>query len=90
MNPLTWENTIELPNGNTVSYWILTLMTVNLQTAKATVSYQGYFSQAKFEENPNGNKIMEKSAEIDFSSFDNGGQLAAGVVQLVRAAEGSV
>lgn len=90
MNPLAWENSVELPNGTIASYWVLTLMTVNMQSAKAIVSYHGYVSEAKFAADPVGNKILEKHAEIDFSSFDKGGALAAGVVSLVRAAEGSV
>lgn len=88
MNPLAWENQVTLDNDVVVSYWVLSSMIVDLMTARATVSYKGYFSEASFLAGKP--KILERSAEIDFSTFDNGGQLAAGVIALVRAAEGSV
>lgn len=85
MNPLILQNEIVLANGMVIGCRVLTLMTVNLQTASAVLSCHGYSSLAKFQEDPISNKLYEEARTIDFSGFDPEGELATGVAALYVA-----
>lgn len=85
MDPLAWEKEVELETGVIVSYWVLDKTLVNMKTGKATVSFEGYLDSQAFVDGKS--KVLEKSVEIDFTSFDPSGQITAGVIALVRAAE---
>lgn len=85
MSALSWKKQVELDNGIIVGHWVLSTLIVNMKTAKAGVSYEGYLDQAAFDGGKA--KILEKSVEIDFSSFDKDGSLAEAIINLVKSEE---
>lgn len=87
MNPLAWTEEKELETGVVVAYWVLDRMLVNMKNGKAVVSFEGYLDQQAFCDGKS--KILEKSVEIDFAAFDPNGQITAGVIAMVQAAEGA-
>lgn len=81
-----WQKEIILSSGIVLNYWVLEIMSIKIADASAQCVCLGYVDQAAFLA---GKPYVEaRTYNIDFSSFDPNGDLAAGVMAMVQAAQG--
>ena len=83
MNLLSWSYSLTLSTGVVINYWVMQKMLIDMPTAQAQVEYWGYLDQTA--QQAGKDPVVKQSCNIDFSSFDPTGQLAAGVIAMVSA-----
>lgn len=74
---LSWEKEKQLDNGVILKCFKVNRINVDMKTLKAEVSYSGHIEEDLA-------PVAHYSCEIDFSNFDPEGQLAAGVMEMVK------
>lgn len=82
---ICWEKSIELDTGVSLTYWKMLEICVDVQSGKAIVKCAGWVSQAAKEDGKESGGDM--NVAIDFTSFDPTGQIVAGLLQMVQAAQ---
>jgi len=85
---ICWAKNLTNDAGVTVGYWKMLSINVDVQSGMANVLCGGWVSeQAK---NEGKEMVLDHNFRIDFNTFDPNGQIVAGLLQLVQAAQVSL